>query len=244
MEARAADRGYPISDPEVACFLAIVARLGQPKLVVELGTNIGYGAIVLGRAAGEQARVVTIEYQPDHRVKEARANIEAAGLSSRVEVRQGLAVEELQKLEGPIDLVYVDCVKEEYPRYLEIALPKLSARGVVIADNVLWRGTVAHEQAAPESETERTRALRAFNMAIASRPDLVRRRAPARRRRRLRGQDLTRALTSSGAARKDRALADEIEPGPPRASAMAPAARLCRSTTSSQWMDAPRAARW
>ena len=47
MEARAADRGYPISDPEVANLLAIVARLARPELIVELGTNIGYGAIVL-----------------------------------------------------------------------------------------------------------------------------------------------------------------------------------------------------
>ena len=52
MEARAAERGYPISDPEVACFLAIVARISRPKLVVELGTNIGYGAIVMARGGG------------------------------------------------------------------------------------------------------------------------------------------------------------------------------------------------
>ena len=170
MEARAAERRYPISDPEVACFLAIVARLGQPKLVVELGTNIGYGAIVMARAAGEGARVVTIEYSPDL-VKEARRNIEEAGLSSRVEVRHGMAIAELESIEEPIDLLYVDCVKEEYPRYLEIAVPKLSARGVIVADNVLWRGTVAHEMA-PESETERATALRAFNMALVSHPQL------------------------------------------------------------------------
>jgi caffeoyl-CoA O-methyltransferase len=169
MEARAAERRFPISDPEVACFLAIVARLGQPRLVVELGTNIGYGAIVMARAAGEAARVVTIEYSPDL-VKEARRNIEEAGLSSRVEVRHGMAIAELESLEGPIDMLYVDCVKEEYPRYLEIAVPKLSARGVIVADNVLWRGTVAHETS--EGETERATALRAFNMALVSRPEL------------------------------------------------------------------------
>lgn len=170
MEARAADRGYPISDPEVACVLSIVARLAQPRLVVELGANIGYGAIVLARAAGEQARVVTVEYQAEL-VKEARGYVEEAGLSSRVEVRHGLALAELEKIEGPIDLIYIDCVKEEYPRYLELAVPKLSARGVILADNVLWRGTVAHESP-PESETERTRALREFNLALVSRPEL------------------------------------------------------------------------
>ncbi len=170
MEARAADRGYPISDPEVACLLAIVARLGRPQLVVELGTNIGYGAIVLARAAGEGARVVTVEYRSEL-VEEARGYVAEAGLSKRIEVRHGMAIQELEKIDGPIDLLYVDCVKEEYLRYLEIGAPKLSECGVIVADNVLWRGHVARENP-PRSEAERARALGAFNSAIVGRPDL------------------------------------------------------------------------
>jgi predicted O-methyltransferase YrrM len=170
MEARAAERGYPISDPEVACLLAILARLAQPKYVVELGTNIGYGAIVLARAAGERARVVTIEANPDL-VEEARGYIREAGLSQRIEVRHGTAIGELERVTDPIDLLYVDCVKEEYPRYLEVAAPKLAPRGLVVADNALWMGQVA--RATPdERERERAAALRAFNLAVATRPDL------------------------------------------------------------------------
>lgn len=170
MEARAAERGYPISDPEVACLLAILARLAQPKYIVELGTNIGYGAIVLGRAAGEHARVLTIEANPDL-VEEARAYIREAGLSQRIEVRHGTAIAELERVTDPIDLLYVDCVKEEYPRYLEIAAPKLAPRGLVVADNALWMGQVA--RATPdERERERAAALRAFNLAVATRPNL------------------------------------------------------------------------
>jgi predicted O-methyltransferase YrrM len=170
MEARAAERRYPISDPEVACALAIVTRLARPKLVVELGTNIGYGAIVLARAAGEGARVVTIEYRSDL-VEEARGFIAEAGLSESIEVRQGAAISELESVEAPIDLLYIDCVKEEYPRYLEIGAPKLSARGVIVADNVLWRGEVARESPT-HAERERVEALRAFNLALVSSPNL------------------------------------------------------------------------
>jgi caffeoyl-CoA O-methyltransferase len=170
MEARALERGYPISDPEVASLLAVLARLGRPKLVVELGTNIGYGAIVLARAAGPEARVVTIELQ-EALVREARGFIVEAGLAERIEVRQGTALGELAKIAGPIDLLYVDCVKEEYPAYLEAALPKLAPRGVVVADNVLWRGSTASERP-PEADRERAAALRAFNLALVSRPDL------------------------------------------------------------------------
>ncbi len=170
MEARAAERRYPISDPEVASLLSILVRLAQPRLIVELGTNIGYGAIVMARAAGPGARVVTIEANADL-VAEARGYVGEARLSDRVEVRHGKAVEELEKIGGPIDLVYVDCVKEEYPRYLEIAAPKLAPRGLVVADNALWMGQVALAQPDPK-ERERARALGAFNQAVASRPDL------------------------------------------------------------------------
>lgn len=169
MEARAVERRYPISDPEVAGLLSIVARLAQPGLIVELGTNIGYGAIVLARAA-KKARVITIEYRAEL-VEEARGFIAEAGLSDRIEVRHGMAIPELEKIEGPIDLAYIDCVKEEYPRYLEIAVPKLSERGVVIADNTLWMGQVASE-APRDAEKERAQAMRTFNLAAVSRAEL------------------------------------------------------------------------
>jgi caffeoyl-CoA O-methyltransferase len=170
MEARAADRGYPISDPEVACLLAVVARMRQPGYVVELGANIGYGAIVLARAAGPRARVMTIEYRSEL-VEEARGYIAEAGLSERIEVRHGMAIAELEKIDEPIDLLYIDCVKEEYPRYLELAVPRLAPNGVVVADNVLWRGQVARVSPA-DSEKERVKALREFNLALVSHPDL------------------------------------------------------------------------
>jgi caffeoyl-CoA O-methyltransferase len=171
IEAEAAKNGNPISDPEVASFLAVAVAARAPKLIVELGTNIGYGAIVLARAAGPRAKVVTIEMAHRH-VQAARAFIEEAGLADRVEVRQGAAISELEKIDEPIDFAYVDCVKEEYPRYLELLVPRLSPRGVIVADNVLWRGLVAKGDAVPENERERTDALRAFNLALVQHPQL------------------------------------------------------------------------
>ncbi len=164
MEARAHERRLPISDPEVASFLAVTARASGARFIVELGTNIGYGAIVLARAAGPKARVVTIELNRDL-CDVAREFISEAGLTDRIEVRQGAAIAELEKIDQPIDLAYIDCLKEEYPRYLELLVPRLSPSGVIIADNALWKGHVARG-AAPETERERTMALRAFNLAL------------------------------------------------------------------------------
>jgi caffeoyl-CoA O-methyltransferase len=170
MEKLAAERRLPISDPEVASFLAVTARARAPRLIVELGTNIGYGAIVLARAAGPEAKVVTIELS-EELVKTARGFIEEAGLSSRITVVKGAATTELEAMKGPIDMAYVDCVKEEYVRYLELLVPRLGARGVLVADNVLWQGHVANLDAAGK-EASRARALGAFNAALVGHPEM------------------------------------------------------------------------
>ncbi len=166
MEAYASSKGQPISDPEVASFLAVTARIRGPRLIVEVGTNIGYGAIVLARAAGPDARVVTIENDAET-VEIARGFIDRAGLASRIEVRQNDALAELAVIHDAIDLVYIDCVKEHYPAYLDLVLPKLAANGVIIADNVLWKGLVA-KQDVPAHEIGRVQALRTFNHTIVS----------------------------------------------------------------------------
>ena len=172
MEADAARRDLPISNPEVASFLAVTARACAPKLIVELGTNIGYGAIVLARAAGPAARVLTIERSTAH-CEAARAYIERAELSGQIEVREGEALAVLAALppSPSIDFAYVDCVKEEYEAYLGLLVPRLSGRGVIVADNVLWRGHVARAEV-PESERVRAGALRRFNEAIVKHPEL------------------------------------------------------------------------
>jgi predicted O-methyltransferase YrrM len=170
MEALAATRDLPISDPEVASFLAVTAAATSPRFIVELGTNIGYGAIVLARAAGPSAKVLTVEYDPGL-CETARGFIERAGLSSRIEVRQGKALEVLDTLPAGIGFAYVDCVKEEYPAYLERLVPRMVERAVLVADNVLWRGHVARD-VVPERERARAGVLRSFNKALVSHPQL------------------------------------------------------------------------
>jgi caffeoyl-CoA O-methyltransferase len=166
MEAYAKEKRQPISDPEVADFLAITARARGAKSIVEVGTNIGYGAITLARAAGPDAKVITIE-NDNAMVEVARGFIERAGLANQIEVRHADALAALAMLTSSIDLVYIDCVKEHYPAYLDLLVPKLSAHGVLIADNVLWKGHVAREDAdVPAHEKGRVQALRTFNHAI------------------------------------------------------------------------------
>ncbi len=165
MEERAAREDIPISDPEVGRLLAILARSAGARLILEIGTAIGYGALVLARGAPE-ARVVSIDTDAE-RLATARQYLERAGVADRVELVEGAALEVLHRLQGPFDLVYLDAVKTEYRRYLDQVLPKLRTGGLIVCDNLLWSGRVA----AGDQDAE-TEALRAFNGYLMMHPQL------------------------------------------------------------------------
>ncbi|HEY2292416.1 MAG TPA: O-methyltransferase [Thermoanaerobaculia bacterium] len=167
MEERAEREDIPISDPEVGRLLAILARAVGARRILEIGAAIGYGAIWLARGAPE-ARVQSVDVDPE-RLAAARGYLERAGLADRVELIEGKALEVIQRLDGPFDLVYVDAVKTEYRRYLDLVLPKLRVGGLIVCDNLLWGGEVA----APGEEEDRDAdALRAFNGYLMMHPQL------------------------------------------------------------------------
>ncbi len=172
MEAHAERENQPISDPEVATLLRILVLATRPTRLVEVGANIGYGAIVLARAAGEAAHVDTVELRPEI-VKIARGYVEEAGLSARVTVHQEDALAYLKKrCEHPVDFAYIDCVKEDYVAYLDLLAPALTKGGLIVADNVLWRGMVG-QQDMPEKERVRATALAAFNAKLMKHKDFT-----------------------------------------------------------------------
>jgi caffeoyl-CoA O-methyltransferase len=101
----------------------------------------------------------------------AARHIAASPLASRIELRLGPAIETIASLPGPFDLVFIDADKPSYPDYYEAVLPKLSERGLIVADNTLWSGRVL-EADSPDATPE-TRALAAFNERVAADPRVV-----------------------------------------------------------------------
>jgi caffeoyl-CoA O-methyltransferase len=170
MEAVAAEEGVPIADPEVARLLAVLARAtaGVANRVVEVGCAIGYGTLHLARAAPE-SRVVTID-SDEAMLRRAQGFLERAGVAGRVELLHGPARQVLADLQGPFDLAWVDAAKVEYRHYLDLLLPQVRVGGMLVFDNLLWKGRVAEPQAGDEDDA--TRAIRAFNPYLMIHPQL------------------------------------------------------------------------
>ncbi len=167
MEKFAEEHGHPIADPEVAQLMRALVKTKGPRRVLEVGTNIGYSVIVIGRECAPDVVVETIEI--DHNtLTTARRFVSEASLPCRVVFHEGAALAVLPRLTGPFDFVFIDCVKTEYEDYLDALLPKLERGAVIVCDNLLWKGRVAAgEHDAP------TDALRAFNKRLTTDPRLI-----------------------------------------------------------------------
>jgi len=141
------EHGLPAIDvsPAQGKLLNLLVRLSGAKRVLEIGTLGGYSTIWLARALPAGGSVVTLELDPRH-AKVASANIKRAGLSDRIELRVGPALDSLSKLEaegsGPFDFIFIDADKPNNRNYLTWAM-KLSRPGtIVICDNVIREGAV------------------------------------------------------------------------------------------------------
>jgi predicted O-methyltransferase YrrM len=145
--------------------LEFLVFLAQPRLVLEIGTYSGYSALSMAGALPAGGRIVTCELLDEH-ADVAERHIAAAGIADRIEVRRGPALDTIATLDGPFDLVFVDADKEGYLAYYEAVLPKLSPRGLIVVDNVLWSGRVV--QPPSDDDSESTIALREFNDRIAA----------------------------------------------------------------------------
>jgi predicted O-methyltransferase YrrM len=171
--ARADAAGLPPIQvaPAQGRMLQLFAHLVGARRILEVGTLGGYSAIWLARALPADGRLITLEYEPRH-AEVARANLAAADLADRTEVRVGRGIDLMQELiasgAAPFDLVFIDADKPGYPAYLTAALQLTRPGGLIIADNVIRDGDVLD----PESTDESVQAVRIFNAQFAAEPRL------------------------------------------------------------------------
>ncbi|MBA3383956.1 MAG: class I SAM-dependent methyltransferase [Actinobacteria bacterium] len=142
-------------------FLELLVHGLAAKRVLELGTYSGYGTLSMAAGLPEGGRIDSCEISEEHAAV-ARRYLDRAGYADRVTVHVGPALDTIRALEGEFDFVFIDADKGNYVAYYEEVLPRLSAHGLIAADNTLWSGRVVDDS----DDSADTRAIREFNKRV------------------------------------------------------------------------------
>jgi caffeoyl-CoA O-methyltransferase len=149
--------------------LQVLLTAINARRVLEVGTLGGYSAICMARALPPGGRLLSIEIDDTHAAF-ARKYIDRAGLSERVDVRVGRALDVLPSLDGErFDAIFLDADKEPLPTYFEWGLRLVRPGGLIIGDNALWGGRVYEA----DDMHEKTKAVREFNRRMATDPRVL-----------------------------------------------------------------------
>lgn len=161
MEDYATAHKIPIVGPAVARVLQQLALTIKARTVFELGSAIGYSTIWWAQAVGESGRVIYTDSDKKN-ADRAESYFKRAGVESRITIQTGDALEVLSEQKEEFDIVFNDVDKEDYPRVLRLAAPRLRPGGLFITDNVLWSGRVAEKH----PTDSRTKAILEFNRKL------------------------------------------------------------------------------
>lgn len=146
-EARAAD--VPIIRREMQSFLKVLLMLKKPARVLEVGTAVGFSALLMSEYIPEESRITTIENY-EKRIPVARENFRRAGKEGQITLIEGDAAEVLKTLDDPYDFIFMDAAKGQYIHYLPDILRLLPPGGCLVSDNVMQDGDVIESRFAVE----------------------------------------------------------------------------------------------
>lgn len=146
--------------------LSFISKLVRPKLVVEVGTYMGYSAICLAEGLRDEGKVITFDVNEETNAI-ARSFWDKAGVTDKIDDRLGQAIDLIPNIEEEIDLAFIDADKENYSNYYEQLLPKMRRGGLIVADNVLWSGDVLNVESGTTTKTS-SKALHEYNERISS----------------------------------------------------------------------------
>ena len=153
--------------PEQGAFMTLLARILGARRAIEVGTFTGYSALCLARGLPDDGELICCDVSEEW-TSVGRRYWERAGVAHKIDLRIGPAIETLGDLaDGPsFDLAFIDADKTAYIAYFEALLPLMRAGGVILVDNVLWKGAVVD----PQADDANTVAIRRFNDSVAADP--------------------------------------------------------------------------
>ena len=166
MEEYASEHNVPIVGPAVARVLQQLALTIQAHTVFELGSAIGYSTIWWAQAVGDKGEVIYTDGDAKN-AERGRGYFARAGVSSRIKIHTGDALEYLSEQKREFDIIFNDVDKDDYPRVLRLVAPRLRKGGLFITDNVLWSGRVAKKN----PTDSQTKAILEFNRKLYDSPE-------------------------------------------------------------------------
>lgn len=161
MEKYAQENHIPIIEPEVAQFLIVQLKALKPKKILEIGTAIGYSSLVFAKALDGACNITTIERRKDM-INIALENIIDLGYKENIDIIEGQAEDILANLNEKYDLIFIDAAKGQYLEFFNQALKLLNPKGMIISDNVLFRGMVASDELVIRRKITIVKRLREF----------------------------------------------------------------------------------
>ena len=170
IKEKALEEHIPIIMDDTLDVIAKILIEKRPEKILEIGTAVGYSAICFSEYLKENGRIDTIE-RDEEREEEARENIKKVGVENKIKLYEGDAVEILPTLDEKYDVVFIDAAKGKYPFFLEQALRMLKDDGIILADNILYKGYVMSNYNKHKQRTAVTH-LRQYIKEITENPEL------------------------------------------------------------------------
>ena len=141
VKEKALSEHIPIIMDDTLEIIDKILKEKKPKKILEIGTAVGYSAMCFSKYLAEGGRIDTIEREHE-RVEEAKENIKKVGVEDKINILEGDAVEILPTLNNRYDIVFIDAAKGKYPFFLEQSKRMLNEKGIIFADNILYKGYV------------------------------------------------------------------------------------------------------
>lgn len=149
IEKEALDTNVPIIRKEMQSFLKVLLRIKRPLRILEVGTAVGFSAILMSEYVPEECKITTIENY-EKRIPIARENFKRAGKEEQITLIEGDAFEVLKTLQDSYDFIFMDAAKGQYIAYLPEVMRILNPGGILVSDNVLQNGEIIESRFAVE----------------------------------------------------------------------------------------------